>query len=269
MNREGRRLFCRVEGDGPPVIFLHGAIVDADFFSGVSAQLRDSWRVISYDRRGYSRSEGADRFGIREQANDAADLLSALTREPAVVVGCSLGATIAMRLAADYPSLVSGLILHEPPLQFLPGTKSREEADELGAIRALAGQGDCRQALLRFLMSTARQADARSQPYSPEKLDQHMRNGMLFMERELSELFYADRESCGLPRLIGRNHTCCLRGDSSGEHYAARAASVLAKQIGCPLVYVPGGHNAARDLPVEFAAAIAGLRLLDKEKKAL
>ena len=266
-NREGKRLFCRVEGSGPPLLLIHGAMVDADFFADAAKLLSAAFTVISYDRRGYSRSERADSNTLQAQADDAVDVLRGLTDGPATVVGCSLGAMIAMRLAAQYPHMVSALILHEPPLQCLPGALSPEEADEVRAVSLLVKQEKYRKALLRFLL-TVSSAEEESRPYPPEKQEVHMNNGLVFMAREFFSVFLADSGACGIPELSGRKNIYCLRGTSSASRYAGRAATALARQIGGELLYVPGGHNAARDLPAEFAAAIAGLWLLNEKTNA-
>jgi pimeloyl-ACP methyl ester carboxylesterase len=63
-----------------------------------------------------------------EQADDAAGLLAALVRSPAVVCGTSSGAAFALCLLARHPAALRGAILHEPALfAFL---------DDLDAVRA-------------------------------------------------------------------------------------------------------------------------------------
>jgi alpha-beta hydrolase superfamily lysophospholipase len=57
--------------------------------------------VIAYDRRGYTRSGGEVVRSAAEHTRDAAAVLEALNARPAVVVGTSAGATIALDLAVD------------------------------------------------------------------------------------------------------------------------------------------------------------------------
>ena len=258
-NREGMHLFCRIQGSRPPILLIHGSMVDADFFSGLSAYLRNSYQVITYDRRGYSRSDPAEDCSIPAQVNDAEDILRQAAQGPAVVVGCSLGALIAMRLAVNHPELVSTLFLHEPPLLCFPDILDPEEGEDWRDMKALVQAGRYRKAMYRFLTMTGRHPDPRARAYSAEELDRLMRNGTFFMEREFISAFFADEAYYGIPALQRRPDTYCLAGDSSGRSYTAQAAVRLAEQIICPLVYVPGGHNGARDLPCEFAAMLLGL----------
>ena len=234
-------------------------MVDADFFDGLSAHLSGSYQVISYDRRGYSRSEPGEDCTIPVQVNDAEDILRQTARGPAVVVGCSLGALVAMRLAADHPELVSALFLHEPPLLCFPDILDPEEGETWSTMKSLVQAGRYRKVMYQFLTMTGRHPDPRARAYSAEELDRLMRNGTFFMEREFLSDFFADEVYYGIPDLQRRPDTYCLAGDFSGRSYTAQAAVRLAERINCPLVYVPGGHNGARDLPCEFAAMLLGL----------
>ena len=73
-------------------------------------------RVIIYDRRGCTRSERPEpyeRTSVGEQADDAAGLLDALARAPAVVIGRSYGGAVAIDLALRHPERVRALVLLE------------------------------------------------------------------------------------------------------------------------------------------------------------
>jgi pimeloyl-ACP methyl ester carboxylesterase len=77
-------------------------------------------QVIAYDRRGHGRSPRPAPTGPSAHAahaDDARDLLRSVGgREPALVVGWSAGALIALHLAIRHPERVRGLVLAEPPL---------------------------------------------------------------------------------------------------------------------------------------------------------
>lgn len=262
LNREEKRLFCRVEGEGTPLLLIHGSIVDGDFFEGVSEILRDSFRVITYDRRGYSRSERCAQYGLQAQAEDAACILRQLGMgKKAVVVGCSLGAIVALRLAADWPELVRCVIVHEPPLLCFPDITDPEETSLLAAVKREAEAGKYKSALFEFLTLSSRYPYERAKPYPPEKMDQQLKNGIVFAQHEYLSQFFEDRSACGLDRLAGMD-VFCLAGDSSGPTFTVKAAQRLAQELDRPFMYVPGAHNAAHDLPMEFAAMLVGLLAL-------
>lgn len=136
-----RRYTRRVEARFPP----SGRFIDADgikthireagpegaprmlLIHGASSNLLELWgpfadefsplhRVIAYDRPGMGYSERAkrDAHTMRAQAQTAARVLEQTGEDPALVVAHSLGAGVALRLALDFPHLVSGLVLIAP-----------------------------------------------------------------------------------------------------------------------------------------------------------
>jgi pimeloyl-ACP methyl ester carboxylesterase len=73
--------------------------------------------LTTYDRRGLSRStldDPAQRLTVEAHADGVHRLLASLTDEPALMLGCSLGAVIGFHLALRHPGQVSTLIAHEP-----------------------------------------------------------------------------------------------------------------------------------------------------------
>lgn len=74
------RLFCRREGSGPILLLIHGVACDSEFFRETLKLLAETFTVISYDRRGYSRSiaaEGENDFSVWAHAEDAAEIIRA------------------------------------------------------------------------------------------------------------------------------------------------------------------------------------------------
>lgn len=119
----GAQLFCRVRGEGKPLLLIHGAVCDSDFFEDAASALASEFCVVTYDRRGYSRSSGQlDESFLSASAKDAEQICRQLFPAVSVsVVGCSAGGLIAMEFARRCPELVKQLVLHEPPLPaFLP-----------------------------------------------------------------------------------------------------------------------------------------------------
>jgi pimeloyl-ACP methyl ester carboxylesterase len=115
----GTVIYHEVRGDGPAILFIAGATGDAGTFGQVADLLANEYTVVTYDRRGNSRSPrpaGWAKTSIDEQADDAAALLQALDLAPAFVYGNSYGGVIALNLVIRYPDLVRSAILHEPAM---------------------------------------------------------------------------------------------------------------------------------------------------------
>src|SRR6187200_2291154 len=115
----GTELYYEIRGTGAPLLFVMGRSGDAGHFDAIGDLLCDEFMVVTYDRRGNGRSSapaGWKTTSAEEQADDAAGLLAAVVRGPAVVCGTSSGAAFALCLLARHPAALRGAILHEPAL---------------------------------------------------------------------------------------------------------------------------------------------------------
>ena len=113
----GVRLEVRSAGEGRRLVLLHGFTGRGASWSGQLPSLRRSHRTIVVDLLGHGRSDApADpaRYAVDCQAADVAAILTRLAAMPAHVIGYSMGARIALRLAVDHPSAVDRLILESP-----------------------------------------------------------------------------------------------------------------------------------------------------------
>ena len=153
----GTTLYYEKFGTGPAVLFIAGSTGDAGNFTRAVKLLADEFTVVTYDRRGNSRSprpSGWEATSVAEQADDAAGLIQGLGLAPAVVFGASAGALIALELMVRFPHLLRAGILQEPPIfSVLPDPMSalaprRALVDE--AIRTQGARGAV-EALLCYL----------------------------------------------------------------------------------------------------------------------
>lgn len=113
------------EGDGPPVLFLHGASSSTRVWR---AALREAWvgigRRIIIDRPGHghsAREGGARAATLGAQAQAVVEALDELAVQRAVVVAHSWAGALAMRMALDFPERVGGLVLLAPVTHAWPG----------------------------------------------------------------------------------------------------------------------------------------------------
>lgn len=109
----GQRIyFDDTGGDGPPVILAHGFLMDHEMFEHQVAALRDGYRVITWDERGFGRTEyDGQPFTYWDSAADCLGLLDHLGIDRAVVGGMSQGGFLSLRAALTAPERVRALIL--------------------------------------------------------------------------------------------------------------------------------------------------------------
>jgi pimeloyl-ACP methyl ester carboxylesterase len=136
----GARIYHEVRGSGPSILFIAGATGNGGHFQRVAELLSDEFTVVTYDRRGNSRSpcpEGWEGTSTEEQSDDAAGLIEALGIGPVAIFGNSIGAVIGLDLVIRHPELVRGASLHEPPMA--AGMSNPEEV--MGVVQQVVEGG--------------------------------------------------------------------------------------------------------------------------------
>jgi pimeloyl-ACP methyl ester carboxylesterase len=99
-------------GEGPPLVFVHGAAEDGRVWQPQLAALADEFTVVAWDEPGAGRSSDVPaNFGLADYANCLAALIEALALGPAHVAGLSWGGTVVQELYRHHPRLVATLIL--------------------------------------------------------------------------------------------------------------------------------------------------------------
>ncbi|HEX2542937.1 MAG TPA: alpha/beta hydrolase [Caldimonas sp.] len=109
---DGRRFEVVEQGrrGGTALLLLHGITDTWRSFEPVLPFLPGEWHVVALTQRGHGGSDAAPGYRTRDFAADAAAVLQALDMAPAVVVGHSMGAANALRLAIDHPACVRGVV---------------------------------------------------------------------------------------------------------------------------------------------------------------
>ena len=106
-------------GTGPPLLAIHGITSSSRSWPLLTQEL--DRQVAAPDLRGRGRSNTLPGpVGLVAHADDCAAALQAVTDEPAVVVGHSMGGFVATVLAARAPDLVRALVLVDGGLPFPP-----------------------------------------------------------------------------------------------------------------------------------------------------
>ena len=117
----GDRVAIHVDVAGPKrgaaVVFVHGLTCSGRDFDWLPNDVTEGRRIIRVDLRGHGRSSHAPRtYTTENYANDVAAVIGERVGSPAVIVGHSLGAVVAWRLAQQRPDVVRAAFLEDPPL---------------------------------------------------------------------------------------------------------------------------------------------------------
>src|SRR5262245_57108437 len=106
----GARLHYEVAGSGEPLVLIHGFTLDMRMWDDQFASLARHFQVVRYDLRGFGKSSMPTTEPYTH-ADDLKALLDCLNIERAHVLGLSMGGSIAINFALNYPAMVDRLVL--------------------------------------------------------------------------------------------------------------------------------------------------------------
>lgn len=110
----GWRINYQEAGDGPPIVLIHGLLMDSTMFDPQVSALSNRYRVITPDLRNHGDSESrAEPFTQWDLMEDNIALCDRLGIDTAVFGGVSQGGFQSLRAALTHPERVAGLILIE------------------------------------------------------------------------------------------------------------------------------------------------------------
>ena len=106
-------LYYEEHGRGVPVVLIHGLAGDCGAWKAQVEVMKKEFRVLAFDNRGAGRSSAPDYpYTSRRFADDTVGLMDAVgIREPAHVIGRSMGGAIAQEIALGYPDRVRSMII--------------------------------------------------------------------------------------------------------------------------------------------------------------
>ncbi|HLI50798.1 MAG TPA: alpha/beta hydrolase [Thermomicrobiaceae bacterium] len=119
---------------GPVIVLTHGIGGSAHDFAPIVPALAERFRVLTYDVRGHARSgRPASGYTITQLAQDLAGLLDALDIPQAIILGTSMGGTIAQRFILDFPEKTRAAIIMSTSSEVKPAAAERwqQMADEI------------------------------------------------------------------------------------------------------------------------------------------
>ena len=129
----GLNIHCRIGGEGPPLLLLHGHPQTHVIWHKVADQLAENFTVVAADLRGYGdsdkppASEASASYSKRIMARDQLMLMQSFGFTQFSVLAHDRGARVAHRLALDHPDAVSRMILLDIAPTLAMYTQANEE----------------------------------------------------------------------------------------------------------------------------------------------
>ena len=249
----GARLYYETHGSGPLLLMVSGANGTADIFKRVTQHLAAHYTVVTYDRRGFSRSQldGPQDYDHRldTDADDVRQLIERVSDEPAIVFGGSSGAIIALEVLARHPSVVRTLVSHEPPAVRLLAD-GQKWIDFFSEVYDLYRQSGMEPALKKFREHAFAELDRHAMAHAP-KSEYTLANATYWFEHELRQYPAVDLD---LDALKAHADRIVLTAGRESRGYPCYEVSVeLAKKFGRGLIELPGGHVGLLTQAAEFA----------------
>lgn len=249
-------IYFKIHGEGKPfLLMITGGTGDADSFDTIIPYLIDQFTIISYDRRGYTRSPintiaDDEIIGIATQTEDVRSLLQTITPGPVYIFGSSIGAVIAIDFGAKYPDLVEKVIAHEPPL-----INQLPDHERTGKVPLILPNESPMAAMRRFTETF--------------KLVPRNLLGQSFMHvskdamkrKEADTKFFLQHESKGVDQYLPdierikiiRSKIVFVAGKESRGNFLYKLAVQTSKDIGAEFVEMVGHHVGYGQYPKEFS----------------
>ncbi len=121
VERSPFRTYYHAEGEGPPLIFIHGAWLDHRMWRKQQAYFAGWFRTVAYDMEGHGRSldPPPHRYSVGRWADELSALVDALFPGRRVhLCGLSLGGVVAAYWAHHHPDRTASLIIAASPIDF-------------------------------------------------------------------------------------------------------------------------------------------------------
>jgi len=261
----GARLYYETYGSGPLMLMVPGANGEANIFKMVTDHLAAHYTVVTYDRRGFSRSQldGAQDYDHRLEtdADDVRRLIEHLSDEPVTVFGSSSGGIVALQVLVRHPSVVRTVVAHEPPaVRQLPD--GQKWVSFFFGVYDLYRQSGIEPALKKFREQAFAESDRQAMAGAP-KNEYTLGNAHYWFVHELRQYPAVDLDLGALKAYADR--IVLMAGRESRGYPTYEVNVELGKKLGRELIELPGGHIGHLTQPAAFARDF--LRALARAQK--
>jgi pimeloyl-ACP methyl ester carboxylesterase len=105
------KLNTQIQGQGKPMLILHGFLGMGDNWRSVSKNLSEEYEVHTPDMRNHGKSPHSENFTYEIMVEDVKNYIDSHELKKVVLIGHSMGGKIAMQFASKYPEYLSHLIV--------------------------------------------------------------------------------------------------------------------------------------------------------------
>lgn len=218
----GVELYVEEEGNGEPVVFVHGSLGDyRDWRNQFGFFSSQGYRAFTYSRRNHFPnpwSEYPNDYSLLYERNDLLAVLSRLNN-PVYLVGHSYGAYVVALVARDQPRSVKKIVLAEPPIftmlqenEAIGNLDARFFRTKIDQAKSFLREGETEKGIAKFLegLSGATDAYSRLEPSFRKSLLENSKTALSEIEisPERDPFYCADASKISCPALL-------LQGESS------------------------------------------------------
>lgn len=251
------KLFFRKSGSGRPLIILHGLFGISDNWAGLAKQWSEHFTVYAADLRNHGQSPHSDEWNYTAMAEDIIELMGDEKLNDVVLLGHSMGGKVGMRLAIDYPTALSKLVVVDiAPRQSLPNNDAVIQALLRVDLNEISSRKDA-EAILRPLLHDEgtiqfllKNLYWREQSNGDKKLD--WRFNFKVISEKIKEVYAAT-----LPQPVCETETLFIRGAKSQYIMPEDEAVIRLKFPNSQIITIDdAGHWVHADQPLQVYEAV-------------
>lgn len=151
VTKDGIQLNYDIWGKGSPLLFLHGWGMSSRIWRYQLNELSNRYMTITLDFRGHGSSRPSDDYSFEALAGDVKEFVDGLSLGPVSIVGWSMGGSVALITAAQYPEIVHDLILVSSTPKFV-ASEGFPHGQAEATVRRLVRQAesDTNKAMIKF-----------------------------------------------------------------------------------------------------------------------
>ena len=261
---DGVTLVYQEQGNGAPVVFIHGCCTDLRAWDAQRQAIAPHYRFIGLDLRYHGTTPWPDdgsKYSIQTHVDDIAAFIRGLNAGPVDLVGWSYSGPMVLLVALQHPELVHSLFIHEPAsVSFVTDPASVKTATEdrqamLGPVIAASKAGDVAGVARLVPGAVNRQPeyfDTATPDISSMFLDNARTFKLVLQAPPPPPLTCDQLRQMKMPVMI-------TRGEETRSFYRIAAEGAAGCIPGAELGIIPGGrHLSMIQQPDAFNAALLG-----------